>query len=132
MGKFRKKVTIFAIGVGVLSLSSCALSDEERYQYVNQVKEDLDYKSTGEVIEERYDKNDGIVSPSYFYAELKGRETFNILSDRLQNLPQANCTYIGAEQTRCDVNGINVRITKAKESNELLDIKITDSSNGRR
>jgi hypothetical protein len=137
--KIRRVASALVIGVGGMILfSSCStlsqfrsLPDEERYQYINQVKEDLDYKSAGEVIKEEYDNNDGIVSPSVFLADLKGEKTFTTLSDRLQALPEVKCDAASDRQTICHIGQADITITKIDESNNLVNLKILDSYSGR-
>jgi len=118
---------------GMLVLSGCtqlsSLPDEERYQYINQVKEDLNYSETGEVISERYDNGDGVFSPSFFYSELEGDTSFNLLTQKLQTLSNVNCETLVTEQTRCSVERIEVKITKIDVKTTAL--QITDSSDGR-
>jgi hypothetical protein len=139
--KVRRVVATLTIGVGgILLLSSCifvppgmkALPKEERYQYINQVKDDLDYKTSGKILSEQYDKNEGLISPSYFYAELEGEETFTILSDRVQALPEIKCTYLGEDQARCRVNLVDITITKSPESENLVSFELLDSYSGKR
>lgn len=56
-----------AIAVMALFLSGCQyapLPKEQRYQFINEVKDAVDLPSAGEIVSESYDKNDGILSPS--------------------------------------------------------------------
>lgn len=62
------------------------LPDEKRYQFINEIKDELDYASSGKVTKERYDNNNGVLAPSSFYAEIEGPETFGTLSRRLQGV----------------------------------------------
>ena len=130
-----KQVAVAAtIGLGgMLVLSGCeqlsSLPDEERYKYVNQVKEDLDYASSGEISRERYDTGDGVFSPSFFYSELEGDTSFDILTQRLQSLPDVDCEALVTEQSRCYIGRVEVKITRIGVSKTAL--QITDSSNGR-
>jgi hypothetical protein len=77
-----KSVVTLAIGIGGLFLfNGCAglspLPDEERYQFINQVKDGLDYASAGEVIEERYDN--GMEYFLLHHSMLKLRATKHLL-----------------------------------------------------
>jgi hypothetical protein len=131
-----KSVVTLAIGIGGLLLfNGCAglspLPDEKRYQFINQVKDGLDYASAGEVIEERYDNGDGVFSPSSFYVEVKGDKAFTILSERLQSLPNVDCSTLVSEQSRCNVGQAYVTISNFAESGNVTSVDISDSSSGR-
>jgi hypothetical protein len=126
-----------ALSVGaiatVLALSGCIkgltpLPDAERYQYVNQVKEDLDYKAAGEVIKENYDNSDGVFGVSYFEATVKGPEAFDTLRAKLQLLATKPCNPILETSIGCYVGQVDVALFGNREQ---ANFRITDANNGR-
>jgi hypothetical protein len=138
--KLIRTVTVIGMGLGeILLFSSCVflpsgvntLPNEERYQYINQVKNNLNYESSGKVITKEYDNTQGIVSPSYFYAEIKGKQTFTILSDRLQTLPNVKCNLISDEQSKCSIGQVDITITKVEITEDVVSLQILDSFSGR-
>jgi hypothetical protein len=122
---------------GILLFSSCSVitqfippSDEVRYKYVNQIKSDLDYSSAGEVVEESYDNGGGVVAPSVFHSTIKGSKAFDTLSSRVQALPYADCA-VSTFQAKCKIKHVNIDITKADNAEDLVELRISDRSNGR-
>jgi len=133
---FRKVAIATAVGLGgVLVLSGCAqltsLPDEERYQYINQVKDDLGYADTGKVVREQYDTGDGVFSPSFFYTEIEGPTTFDRLTETSQELATQQCNLLVDIQTRCDVGQVSILISRDSLEDTSITLKITDASNGR-
>jgi hypothetical protein len=136
LSRQKRIVSAIAVGLGGLFLlSGCGqyapLPDEERYQYINQVKDDLDYEDSGKVLKSEYDKGDGVFSPSVFYAEIQGSETYSTLSNELQNLPEVKCDAASAEQTRCSIGQADVTITKLDGLDNIVALRILDSFSGR-
>jgi hypothetical protein len=109
------------------------LPDEERYQYIDEIKDKLDYESSGEVLKARYDNGDGVFSPSFFMAEVESAEAYAILTERTQSLPNVTCSLTLPIQTRCDVEGVVIQITNVDSNHpKSVILEITDTSNGRR
>lgn len=134
--KVQKKIlSFFIVLVGAGVLSGCAqlraLPDEERYQFINQVKDDLDYSSAGNIVSERYDEGDGVFSPSFFLANVEGPGAFSILQQRVQSLPGAECQLVRDTQTRCQVGQIDVSIYRNESKMNMVTLNITDAYNGR-
>jgi hypothetical protein len=109
-----------------------ALPDEERYQFINVIKDGLDYESSGKVLEAGYDTGDGVFATSYFYAEIEGDETFAVLTERLQAIPGVECTALLDYQTSCHVGQAHTAIVKddTKPGN-IIKLNISDTSGGR-
>jgi hypothetical protein len=135
--KIRRVASALVIGTGgMLLFSSCISgfippSDEKRYQYIEQVKTDVDYKNSGKVIEEKYDEGDGVWSASVFRAEIEGVETYNVLVDRIKALPEADCKVVGNTHSRCRMGPVDVEVLKLRDSDNLVAFRLTDSSNGK-
>jgi hypothetical protein len=130
--KVKRVAATLAIGIGgILLLSSCALPNQERYQLIDETKENLDYKNTGKVKKERYDNGDGVSSPSFFLAEIEGLNTFETLTAKVKALPNVNCSTLAEEQTRCKVGQLDVYITQLSPENNIIQLQILDRYSGR-
>jgi len=120
---------------GMLVLSGCtqlsSLPNEERYQYINQVKDELDYAATGQIIKEQYDSGDGVFSPSFFYVEVEGPATFDRLTETSKELATRQCNLLADIQTKCDVGQVSILISRDSIEDTSITLKITDASNGR-
>jgi hypothetical protein len=106
-------------------------SNEKRYEDINEVKNKLDYDIFGEVIEEHYDKNGRGYTPSYFLAKIKGEDAFRDLGGALKLLPEVNCEPSRAEEIKCRIDSVDVTITEIVESENVVELKISDDYNGR-
>lgn len=106
------------------------LPTEQRYQFINQVKDGVDLPSAGEIVKQSYDRNEGVLSPSSFRAEVAGEKTFEILKNRIIQTPGVrNCIEVKTQLT-CR-NG-QVDIFLASYSTEpKVEFILTDSSSGR-
>jgi hypothetical protein len=117
--RLRRLATVLALGAGgMLLLSGCTnidsfipLPEEQRYQLINQIKDEIDYKDAGEIIEERYYDGGGVLAESGFRLEAKGNGTFKALSDEVLDLPNIECTHESNFQTLCSLKGIYVEVT---------------------
>jgi hypothetical protein len=67
----------------------------------------------------------------FFRTEIKSPEAFTILSDRVQALPNVDCTALSVVETRCRVERIDVTINKSSIEDNLVVLTVTDTSNGR-
>ncbi len=120
------------------ALSGCgfrALPDEERYQYIDNVLETIDYKTVGNIVEEKIDDGDGILSPSYKKVYYGSDGSFKELEKRLK-IGSDTCKgnqEIG--QITCSYPYVSVRVFYNKNINTGLGFEsvifITDSSSGR-
>lgn len=111
------------------------LPDKERYQFINEVKDDLDYKSTGKVISERYDNNDGVFNPSFFVVELQGAKSFDKLSQKVKKLSNNKCHSsprpATGEQTWCTIGQVSVKVFRENAQTDNVRLSISDSLSGR-
>jgi hypothetical protein len=133
----RKVLAVIAMSLsGLFLLSACnsgllPLPDKKRYQYINEVKDDLGYDTIDGVVDDRYDTGDGVFSPSFFRAELESPEAFDTLTKRVQTLSDVKCAALSPTQTRCDIEQVEVQITKNDSGNDSVTLEITDVFNGR-
>lgn len=71
----QKKRIIGLLGVSAILLTSmtgCALPDEERYRYIDQTLEEIDYTTIGDISKEYKSEGSGVFRPSYkqvFYTD---------------------------------------------------------------
>lgn len=129
---------------GVVALTSIAvlsgcgysqlrpLPDKERYAKINAVKNELDYKSAGQVEKEEYDNGDGVFAPSYFRVKLYGENTFNTLGKRLEHSSHITCGWHIDTTYSCNASGVVVTLTRENAASAEVVLGITDSMNGRR
>jgi len=136
--RYKNSIALVAALSIMAMLSGCTLGkgltplpDKERYHFINEVKDDLDYKSSGKVISERYDKGDGVFSPSFFKAEIIGEKSFTILSDKLKNRSDSKCAYLGTNQTRCSLGQVDITIARKDASARKIIFEVTDIHSGR-
>ena len=131
----RKIKGAIAIAVMALFLSGCgqlkALPDEQRYQFINQVKNELDLASAAEIASESYDNGDGVFSPSVYQAELKGDTAYLKLKERIVNLSEVKDCITDEIQTTCRRGQADIFLGKSRESSGKVFLKITDKYNGR-
>jgi len=134
----RGLVSVLALCVALVTLSGCSqlkqlspLPDEQRYHFINEVRGDLDYASSGDVVTKRYDYGDGVFSPSFFFAEIEGVSTFDELTERLKSLDNAECSTFAVIQTACSVGQVDVTINHDDENDTSVVLKITDIHSGR-
>jgi hypothetical protein len=140
--KFKMGITLIVALSAVAILSGCTpgkgltpLPDKERYQFIDEVKDDLDYKSSGKVISEQYDNNDGVFNPSSFVVELQGADSFEILSKRAKNLSHNKCysspSPATGEQTWCKVGQVSIKVFRENVKTDKVLLSIADSLSGR-
>lgn len=124
-----------AIAVVALSLSGCgdlrSLPDEERYQFINQVKDGVDLPSAGEIITQSYDNGDGVFSPSVYQAQLKGDTTYQKLKERIVTLSDVKDCITDETETNCKRGHVDIFVGKSRESSGKVFLRITDKYNGR-
>jgi hypothetical protein len=138
-----KRIAVtFVVVVGVVGLISLAhlwlrdagfisLPDEERYQYINSVKDRLDVESAGEVVDASYDSGDGVWVPSVFQAKVRSPDAFAVLSERVQKLPGVNCSRVKLAYVKCNLRQVDITIIESVDSVDAVLVYITDTSNGR-
>jgi len=136
---FQKVAIATAVGLGgVLVLSGCGvleqakpLPDKERYQFINEVKDGLRYKEAGEIVSEQYDTADGVFAPSYFYAEVKSEDAFDLLTGKAEELATRQCDALSPTQTRCSSGQVNIQITRETTEDLSVILEIVDAYSGR-
>lgn len=116
-----------------LSLTGCGMSplpDSERYQYINQVMNDVDYENAGEIVEETTDNGDGIFTPSHKKVQYKGNKTFYKLSDTLKSLENYDCAG-GETQISCTRGRVSVSVSISRKNPIDTYFTISDALGGR-
>jgi hypothetical protein len=131
----RRTIMVLALTLsGMTLLSGCgggftALPDEERYQYVNEIKDAVDLGTVGEVTLGGYDTGDGVFSPSHYTVRIEGDTTsFTTLKERVADLPGVECRDAG-NQISCHLGQADIVVTKITE--KAVVISITDVYGGR-
>lgn len=131
---------ILLISLGLTTtLSGCQalspLPDKERYQFINKVKDDMDYASAGKVIEEHYTKTDGVFNPSAFVVNIQGDNSFDILSERAKKLSNNNCFNSPAptvgDQTYCSIGQVDITVYRKTSDTDKTLVGISDDLSGR-
>jgi hypothetical protein len=132
MRKVRLYAALVVVLCGSLLLAGCSwlerLPDQERYRYVNQVKDDFGYAEAGEVLDEEYGGK-GVAS---FTVQVKGVDAFDVLSTRAQVLAETKCGYRTTRNISCSVQDMEVTVTPSSIDDNVSVLKITDTRNGRR
>lgn len=132
---YSRKLLLFISSLILLSLTvtACSLPPWERYQYINSVKDQLDYESLGTVVEEGYDDGDGVFSPSYFEVKISGdRTVFDLLKYQLLDVKNIECNDAGTNTMRCKVGQVRTDLVyQDYKSSFYTVLRITDSSSGR-
>ena len=119
----------------MLLLTGCGkffpLPDRERYQFINQALEAIDYKTAGEITLERKDKGDGLVSPSFYAVLYEGQSAYPILVERMRSNSDIECPdYVSEIDTRCMLGTTNIEVNWLEEEN-LTMLKVIDRYSGR-
>lgn len=134
---------ILLISLGLTTtLSGCTpgkgfipLPDKERYQFINKVKDDMDYASAGKVISKTYDNNDGVFNASYFVAHLEGDNSFEVLSERAKKVSDNSCHTSPApavgDQTYCSVGQVDIKVYRETTETDKVRLSISDPFSGR-
>lgn len=136
--KFSRKITaVTFISLIALSLSGCksaglyALPDQERYQYIHAIRDELKISEAGEVISEEYDNADGVFGQSFLRIRVKGVEAFRTLSQNASNIEDAVCDLRPTDVSSCSV-GREIKISIKEDSSNSSLITIYDFFNGKR
>lgn len=131
-------VLLISLGLTTI-LSGCQglmpLPDKERYQFINKVKDDMDYSSAGKASGGHYDNNDGVFNPSYFVVNIKGENSFDVLSERAKKLSHDKCynsprPAVG-DQTWCVVGQVDIKVYRETSETDKILLSISDSFSGR-
>lgn len=131
-------VLLISLGLTTI-LSGCQglmpLPDKERYQFINKVKDDMDYASAGKVIRKGYDNNDGVFNASYFSTDIEGSNTYDVLSTRLKELSNNKCYNSPApatgDQTYCSIGHVEIKVYRESSEINKVRLVISDSLSGR-
>jgi hypothetical protein len=138
----RRVATTLAMGLGsMLLLSGCAsashavieMPGKDRYHQINEIKDKLKYERTGVIIVEGYDDYGNLAAPSYFHAHIGGTKTFSILSQRVKDLPRAECIATSYEQIKCYVDEVEIKVLQISEKQtriRLMNVIPVEDDNG--
>jgi hypothetical protein len=130
----RRMKGAIAIAAVALFLSGCgqykALPTEERYQFINQVKDGVDLPSAGEVTSESYDNGEGLMSPSWFKAEIKGEQVFETLRSRIKGISGVSDCRDTMRQLTCRKGQVDIFLAKST-TEPKAEFILNDSSSGR-
>lgn len=129
-------ITILAVSTTVL-LSGCVpkefqpLPTKERYQYINAVKDALDLETAGTIIKQGYDKNGGVIEPSYYFAILENAEPYVLIKTRLEAIPNITDCSSNERQITCRLDNAEVILQNATPGSPNTKLHINDSFSGR-
>lgn len=137
MKTVKKILGIGLISISALSLSGCEgllpLPDEQRYQNVDELWEELEISSIGTVLSDTYGGGDGTFGQSTRNAEIQGVDSLSLLEAKLLSIEDIDCNT-GSSPAQCYLPGGIVSIDFS-ENDELdppvVSIRISDSSNGK-
>lgn len=139
---FKKNMKVLGISATTillaLSLSGCgdsfkSLPDEQRYQRIDKVLTDIDYKNIGDFVTEARDNGDGVFAPSHKSVSYKNSEVYEKILMKLE-YPEdksiiTDCKYYeDTTQLNCTYYGAQVSIGRSNTSTSMT---IADSQNGR-
>lgn len=133
----KRSLIIFLSIIGVLCLLAYpfrgfpGLPHEQRYKYIDEASELLDYHSAGEILLERYDRGDGAFSPSFRYVEIESSKAFDVLTARTKSLKNVTCTALMEDQTRCYAVKVDIEVYRELSSPNKVKLIITDVYSGR-
>ena len=133
---------MFIVTFGLTSCGIGSLPHNERYQNIDRVLSDIDYRNIGTIVHEEIDNGDGIFIPSYKKIYYKDDITFDRIFSKLQDAPsdvnencseiprkvdkkqtQINCTYYG--------NSIGFGRGEKDEYGSITRLTITDTTSGK-
>lgn len=131
-------VLLMSLGLTTI-LSGCQgilpLPDKERYQFINKVKDDMDYASAGKIVEEHYTDTDGVFNASAFVVNIEGDDSFDVLSNRIKKMSNDNCFNSPApaigDQTYCSIGHVKITVYRETSESDKIQLVISDPSNGR-
>lgn len=111
------------------------LPDKERYQFINKVKDDMDYASAGKVVEEHYTDTDGVFNASAFVVNIEGDDSFDVLSNRTKELSNGKCYNSPApatgDQTYCSIGHVKITVYRETSESDKIQLVISDAYSGR-
>lgn len=121
---------VILLAFGMASCDMRSLPHNKRYQYIDQVLEDVDYKNVGEIVEETIDDGDGIFAPSYKEIYYKEKSSFYKISNQLKEFNFSSCSG-GDTQTNCAYGRTTISVLTIDENDRGTYLTVRDSSNGR-
>ena len=125
---------VFIISSAFL-LTSCSLRlpDHLRYKKINDVVEQVDYKSIGHISIERYDNGDGVFSPSFFYVQIEGNmPEYTSLELEILKVKNIDCYNVHKGYADCKVGVVDIEARLIDEDNKpYIMLFVTDVYGGR-
>lgn len=114
-----RTLKVLAVILCTWFITSCSmgLPDEKRYAQVHRIADGIDYLSIDKFVKEKYDNNDGVFGPSYYYIYYETGKAYYELYDRLSTRPNMECV----DQTKkiyCNENGLIAEVYFENEVNE--------------
>lgn len=130
---------LFAILALVISsslvLTSCSLRLPEhlRYKKINEVVEQVDYKSIGKISIERYDRGDGVFSPSFFFVKIEGGlPEYELLEAEILKVKNIDCYNVHEGYADCKIGVVDVEARLINEDDKThIMFVVTDIFGGR-
>lgn len=108
------------------------LPDSKRYERINEVVDLLKIDEAGKITSQKYDTGDGVFSPSFFYSQIEGENSFKYLTRKLQSVPDVECSLVIEIQVKCSLKQVDIEITRDdKKANSLTHLKIIDVTSGK-
>lgn len=130
MSKIKGAIAIAAVALFLSGCQYAPLPKEERYQFINEVKDAVDLSSAGEIVSESYDRNEGVLSASGYKAEAKGQGIYETVNKRIQAIPGIKDCRDNPDQLTCRYGQVDITLSKYP-AEEKVYFMIVDSSSGR-
>lgn len=134
---FKKILSVFILSTFALTTSGCVqgifpLPTEQRYQYIHEVRDDLDLKTAGTILEEKYDDSDGVFNRSYLNIILEGEDALKTIKNRAFSISNADCDEFKDGTITCLIGQVDLNIGYSASNQNEVYINITDPFNGRK
>lgn len=136
-----QRLVIIPLGLVAASITfvGCGmLTPEDKEAQLKDIKEiatEIDYKSAGRILEEKYKPASSKLESSSLTVSLEGEEPFAQLKESILKLDGIDCVPVNAEAKTisCRLNVISVNATVREEDTEkpYTDLIIIDPKSGR-
>lgn len=129
----RNIVAVLAIGAALLvGLTSCKgmlpLPDEERYEPLNSLDQELGYQEQYPDATREYGGGDGVFGSSTLSVTIDDPAAFDSIFSKIDEIKTRSCDLFQENDIRCAVEHIGVSLSR--KDNETY-FTLTDSRNGR-
>lgn len=125
-------VSLLALLSGCTAIKSfIPLPDEQRYARIDMVKNQLEYEAAGYVIKESSDHNSTSLESSYWQAQVRGKDAFSLLTNRLKTVPNVKCSTMNSQTSSCTTRYLDILVTRDDNASPLVTVTINDRLGGK-